>query len=541
MSNKKNKTQKHFKPIRGNTNLLGFIKEALTLIGGLAGSILAIYGLVKTFRDDAEGFSWLILVGIGIWLYLLWQLFQVRKTTAYSLFIISVLIGVVGWVGWKSQVKATENKVVVLVAQFDGPEETYGMRRQMIEDLLKATKNYDDTFIIEGDKLVTSGEYARQLGKQEKADLVIWAWYRPTENPNITIHFENLSTTQFKELQESETYQPQATLADLESFEIQHRLGSETSTLISFLSGLLRYKAGDYQIALARFEQILTKEDISDYLKIETLYSYMGFSHFFLREYDQAIKDFDKAIELNPSVSNSYDGRGITYYYLGQYERALDDYNKSVQLDPSQSGVYNNRGLNYIALGQYKSAIDDCSKAIELDPKDDIAYHNRGYAYYYLGQNDNAIKDYNKAVELNPNYTKVYNNRGLVYSDLMQYDHAIEDYDKAIELNPKFFITYYNRGRAYFFLKQYNRAIQDLDKAIELHPNYPEAYVNRGIAYEALAQYERAIKDYDKAIQLNPKDALAYYNRGVAYQKLGKTAEAEADLKKYEELTGEKP
>ena len=61
------------------------VVEALKLGGGLAGSILAIYGLVKTFRDDTAGFSWLILVGVLIWIIFLWRLFQTRRTAAYSL------------------------------------------------------------------------------------------------------------------------------------------------------------------------------------------------------------------------------------------------------------------------------------------------------------------------------------------------------------------------------------------------------------------------------------------------------------------------
>ena len=43
------------------------------------------------------------------------------------------------------------------------------------------------------------------------------------------------------------------------------------------------------------------------------------------------------------------------------------------------------------------------------------------------------------------------------------------------------------------------------------------------------------------AIQINPQFADAYHDRGTMYQLLGKTAEGEADFKKYEELTGQKP
>jgi tetratricopeptide (TPR) repeat protein len=56
-----------------------------------------------------------------------------------------------------------------------------------------------------------------------------------------------------------------------------------------------------------------------------------------------------------------------------------------------------------------------------------------------------------------------------------------------------------------------------------------------------LEEYEHALQDYDKAIQINPQLADAYLARGRIYIQLGKVTEAEADFKKYEELTGQKP
>ena len=132
------------------------IREAMSVIGGLAGSILAIYGLVKTFKDDVQGFSWLIPLGVVIWLIILWRLFQIRKATADTLLIISFLGGVIGWIGWQSQVKATEEKVIVLVVKFDRPEETYGLRDQIMDELRRATQDYDDTVIIDGKDVVTA-------------------------------------------------------------------------------------------------------------------------------------------------------------------------------------------------------------------------------------------------------------------------------------------------------------------------------------------------------------------------------------------------
>ena len=470
---KKNRQTKRKK---SNSIPLGFVKEALTLIGGLAGSILAVYGLIKTFKDDAEGFSWLIPVGIVIWIILLFRLYQTRKAAAYSLFIVSMLVGVIGWVGWQSQVEATEKKVVVLVAKFDGPEEKYGLHDQIMEDLYHATSKYDDTIIIDGEDVITAGlgsEHARQLGRKFKADLVIWAWYRPTEDPNIKIHIENLSPEEFVELQESETYNPQATLAELESFEVQRKLGSETSTLVSFLTGVLRLKLGDYNTAIERFESVLTENDISTFVSRYDLFFNLASSYFHLDKYEQASENYGKAIENKPQDAKAYNNRAVTYGALQEYERAIQDLDVAIQLEPNNETLYVNLGNAKGELGQHSEAIKDYSKALEINPQFEPAYFNRGNQYRRTKQYTLAIQDYDKAIQINPEFESAYINRGNCYYDLGDFLHAIEDYDKAIDLDPKDAAAYKNRGLAYGLIGKMKEAQADFKKYEELTGEKP--------------------------------------------------------------------
>ena len=60
--------------------------------------------------------------------------------------------------------------------------------------------------------------------------------------------------------------------------------------------------------------------------------------------YDEALKDYDKAIELDPNYTFAYNNRGLAFYKLDKFEEALKDYDKAIELDPSYTFVYNNRG-----------------------------------------------------------------------------------------------------------------------------------------------------------------------------------------------------
>ena len=116
---------------------------------------------------------------------------------------------------------------------------------------------------------------------------------------------------------------------------------------------------------------------------------------------------FTAAIEAIPpggecyvEMAEAYFGRGLTYGILGDYERAIADYDKAIELDPKDAAAYYNRGLAYADKGEYERAIADYDKAIELDPKDANPYYGRGLIYKGQGEKEKAIADFEKFLEL---------------------------------------------------------------------------------------------------------------------------------------------
>ncbi len=163
-----------------------------------------------------------------------------------------------------------------------------------------------------------------------------------------------------------------------------------------------------------------------------------------------------------------YIRRGLRASSEGRKEDAIKEYSKAIEMDPRSAAAYNNRGIVYDDLEQYEKAIEDYNKAIELNLHYAAAYNNRGVAYDNLKQYERAIEDYNKAIELDSNYASAYNNRGIVYADLKRYKEAIEDYTQAIKLNPKYKKAYQNRAKAYLAIGEKELAKADEKTAEEL-------------------------------------------------------------------------
>ena len=201
-----------------------------------------------------------------------------------------------------------------------------------------------------------------------------------------------------------------------------------------------------------------------------------------------------------------YFNQGIVNFYENNYQEAIEDYDKAIELDhPNSAQAYNNRGNAKQRLGDHEGAIQDYDKAIGLNDDYAEAYNNRGAAKAELKEYQRAIEDFDKAIERNRDYAQAYNNRGNAKQRLGDHEGAIKDFDKAIELNLKDAEVYYNRGLAKSALEKYKEAIEDFDKAIELNRDYAQAYINRGKAKLDLEDYQGAIKDFEKAKELRKK------------------------------------
>ncbi len=527
--------------------LLEIIQKFWLPVAGFLGAITLAYNFYQLWLGDQKTVTWFLAGGglVVLTIVLGWVGYS-KKIVVYkkkskrepryslnyrrialgSLGLILIGNGIGGWLLYKNlqlQVVVAEKKVIVLVAKFDGPEDEYGLRDEMIEQLREATKGYEDTEIIAAEEMVTvaqGSKYAREVGQKYQADLVIWAWYRPTDNPNITIHFENLVVTNFEFINNSETYKPQATLADLESFEVQRKLGTEASTLIAFLAGMLRYEAEDYQTTLDRLEPILLQESTSTYIEPVTLYFYTARSYEKLKKYQLAIERYSKAIELDNTNVAAYNNRGNVYGILSDDNLAIQDFNRAIELDSNYTWGYINRGLSYSNQGDYVAAIEDYNKAIQLDPNEALTYFNRGIAYGNLEQYEKSIEDFNQAIKITPSHISpnkgvVYYSRAVSKQSLAGCAEALQDYNEAIQLG--YFIAYNNRGLCYYTFSQYEKAIQDFNQAISNDPNFVEAYNNRGLSYHELKTYDQAIENFNKAITLKPNDPEIYYNRGLSY------------------------
>jgi tetratricopeptide (TPR) repeat protein len=265
---------------------------------------------------------------------------------------------------------------------------------------------------------------------------------------------------------------------------------------------------------------------------VGTIYSTRANVWYLKGNFDNAVVDYQAAINHNPKLSAALQGLGNSYFRKSEFRLAIKAYSDALAVEKKSAELYNNRGLAQLNVGEFSSAVRDFGEAIKINPKFSSAYNNRGIAYSRYKQFEPAIKDFTKAIEIDPKFVDAYMGRAEVLivekSDL---DGGLRDYDKAISLDAKNWKAYSARGEVMRLKGNLDQAMADHEEAVRLNPN-PESFGNRALAWKAKGDLDRAIADYDDAILLNPNYAPAYAARGAILRLKGDLDRSLADLDK---------
>ncbi|GAB4145142.1 MAG: tetratricopeptide repeat protein [Cyanobacteria bacterium J069] len=233
------------------------------------------------------------------------------------------------------------------------------------------------------------------------------------------------------------------------------------------VNGLCAYGENRYDETLGLFNQLL------DYPSLElqwrpVAYSWREETYRLMERYEEALKDFTQAIELNPKWAWAIASRGQTYQAMERYEEALVDFTQAIELNPKYVWAIASRGQTYRAMERYEEALTDFNQAVELDPKADWAIACRGQTYREMERYQEALADFTQAIELDPKYEWAISRRAEIYGLLKSYGQACEDYSRAIELDPENDWHPCCRGLMYLAINQAALAKPDLERAIQL-------------------------------------------------------------------------
>ena len=197
-----------------------------------------------------------------------------------------------------------------------------------------------------------------------------------------------------------------------------------------------------------------------------TAYQYVdrAMEHVDAEQFDCALAACSEAIRLNPRLASGYACRGGVLRNQFEYVKALKDYDKALSMQPDNGDFYYNRSLVHYGLENTDQALADLEKAIELINSatgKSFAYSRRAEILKKEGKLDASIKDYTEAIRRLPTFPYHYHNRGNVYFELKEYQKALVDFTEALRIDPANVYFYEDRAKAYRALGQEELAIKD--------------------------------------------------------------------------------
>ena len=187
-------------------------------------------------------------------------------------------------------------------------------------------------------------------------------------------------------------------------------------------------------------------------------------------DYQDAERQFNTVIELEPNFAHGWDGIGQALMFQGEFEEAMYYFDKAIELRPTLAMAYSHRALARINLNDLPGALRDARQAQSMDDEEIDPYVVIGRVLAIQGQGIEALESFDKAVELAPDDGGTYWWRGRFWRDVAQdFNSALADFDKAIELDPAVAGMYIDRAILFIQVRAPIDVIRaELDEALSL-------------------------------------------------------------------------
>jgi serine/threonine protein kinase/tetratricopeptide (TPR) repeat protein len=255
--------------------------------------------------------------------------------------------------------------------------------------------------------------------------------------------------------------------------------------------------------------------------------------------YEQAVSEYRRAIELEPTSDDAYGGLATAYERLGRADEAERLYTQAIALRPEYWATYNWLGLFYMSHARYSEAADMFSHVVSLAPDSFTGYYNLGGVRILQGRYDQAIPLLEQSLAIRPT-ADARSNLGTAYFQMRRYADSAVNFEAAVKLDQKNYAMWGNLADAYYWTPgRRNEAAAAYQTAIDLgtdnlrrNPDDAELLGYLATYHAMRGEKKPALEKLAASLRLQPKSPDLLLNAGIAYQQLGETNRALSVLEK---------
>jgi len=255
-------------------------------------------------------------------------------------------------------------------------------------------------------------------------------------------------------------------------------------------------------------------------------------------DYSSALMHVDKAIALKADYVGAYDFKGTIHMKIGQYEEAAKDYQKIIDLQPKKPDGYLRLANIYLIQKNFDKTKELCETILkDIDKNNLQALLLLSLILEINDKIDEAITLLSDSLKEKPNNLQIINRLSELYLKKGDYDNAMAYAEKALSINSNAAAARYVKGTVYFIREEYEKASIQFENFFEPPPNYGDVFYKLGLCYLELDKPQQGISELKKMIERYPRYVPAYFTLAYAYMREGWSDEAIALCQKGLELS----
>jgi len=262
--------------------------------------------------------------------------------------------------------------------------------------------------------------------------------------------------------------------------------------------GLVHFDKGEYETSLKAFKKCVSLDP-----KNEDACNQIGKFH----TYTEALKEFDKALEINNKDARWWYQTGLVLFDTGDYKKALEAFKKCVSLDSNNADAWYQIGLVHFDEGEYEKYLKAFNECKRLDSNKADAWYQIGLVHLDKNDYKKALDAFNECKRLDSKKADAWYQIGLVHLDKNDYKKALDAFNECKCLDSNNADALYQIGLVYFDEGEYEKSLEAFDEC----KDHIDGLVKKGRINLYLNHFNEAIKSFDDALQKD-KEKLSAIN-----------------------------
>ena len=247
---------------------------------------------------------------------------------------------------------------------------------------------------------------------------------------------------------------------------------------------------------------------------------------------ENALKALDHAAFFGPGSIVAFDAvslniSGDRFYQQGDIDNTVKEFKRALLIDPLNYNIHNSLGVCYGTLGDYEKAIEEFETALWLEPGEIMALYNKGVANLLRSNKDKALEHFMEAYGIKEDMFEPVFQIGRLHFESDEFETGKEFFEKATRLNPESAMAFRYLGECCDAVGLTDEATAAYKNAVKQNPNDAASLSALGRLFDIQDENIEIAEIFcRKSVEISSDNGLFRHRLGLILLKQGKLEDA---------------